>query len=174
MSDKEIIVNYNVDIITYSAAVHDIVKKFFDKEDNYTPHFGRANAVGVFFNYFVDDVSLAAYFSDVDGDLDLDFLLSNEDCMKIYNDALTKTDYYRLDFANAYGDAMEIVRVKSSTLVGAIGQFRDIVVQAIDKISPVFTEDNIAKLTRISDEVSNGNLSAESIVAAFGNSMKQE
>ena len=94
--------------------------------------------------------------------------------MKVYNDALAKTDYYRFDFANAYEDAMEIVRVKSSTLVGAVGQFRDIVVQAIEKISPVFTEDNIAKLTRISEEVSSGNLSAESIVAAFGNSLKHE
>ena len=174
MNDKEIIVNYNVDIVAYSAAVQDIAKKFFDEDGNYTPHFGRANAVGVFFNYFVDDVSLAAYFSDVDGDLDLDFLLNNEDCMKAYNDALTKTDYYRLDFANAYEDAMEIVRVKSSTLVGAVGQFRDIVVHAIEKISPVFTEDNIEKLTRISEEVSSGNLSADSIVAAFGNSLKQQ
>ena len=77
MNDKEIIVNYNVDIVAYSAAVQDIAKKFFDEDGNYTPHFGRANAVGVFFNYFVDDVSLAAYFSDVDGDLDLDYLLNN-------------------------------------------------------------------------------------------------
>ena len=42
----------------------------------------------------------------------------------------------------------------------------------VDKISPVFTGENLEKLTNIAKDVSNGNLSAESIVAAYGKSQR--
>ena len=116
MANKEIIVKDNVDIVIYSAAVQAIVNKFFDDENNYTPHFGRTNAITVFFNYFVDNVSLDNYFSDVDGELDVDFLLANEDCLKLYNEALKGNGTFRLDFCNAYADAIDIVNQKKNSI----------------------------------------------------------
>ena len=170
MTEKLIFVKDNVGIVEYTAAIQEIVKKFFDEDSNYTPHFGRINAVGVFFNYFVDADSLDAFFPDKD-EIDFDFLLNNGYCMNLYNDALNDNGGFRLDFANAYKDAMEIVKTRISTIAGAIEQFREGIMTIIDKISPFFSEDTINKLSKISDDVASGNLSAESIVNAFGKSM---
>lgn len=173
MSEKRIYVNNDVGIYVYSVAVQEIVKKFFDEDGNYTPHFGRINSVGVFFSYFVDNISLTNYFSEVeDNDINLDLFLNDEYCMELYNDALYDDVHYGLNFANAYIDALDIVKSKNSTLGGAIEQFKDSIIKIMDKIAPVFTEDTIDKLSKLSEEVANGNLSAESIVEAYANSPK--
>ena len=154
MANKEIIVKDNVDIVIYSAAVQAIANKFFDDENNYTPHFGRTNAITVFFNYFVD------------------FLLANEDCLKLYNESLKGNGTFRLDFCNAYTDAIDIVNQKKNSIGNVIDSIQSAISMIADKISPVFTGENLEKLTNIAKDVSNGNLSAESIVAAYGNSQR--
>lgn len=165
---EKIIVSDNVDIVTYSAAVNEIAEKFFDEDDNYTPQFGRANAVGVFFNRFVDIVSLEAYFADYDGEINIDLFLADENCLNIYNEALKNGAGYRLNFANAYADAMDIVKTKNTTIGGAVELFRSAISKIADKINPIFTDENIAKLEKISADVAKGDLSADSVVKALG------
>ena len=172
MANKEIIVKDNVDIVTYSAAVQAIVKKFFDDDNTYTPHFGRTNAVAVFFNYFVDNVSLYNYFADYDGDIDVDFLVANEDCLVAYNEALNDNKAFRLNFGNAYKDALDIVNQRNSSMGNVIDNIQNAISMIADKISPVFSGDNLERLTEIAKNVSNGNLSAESIINAYGNSAR--
>lgn len=170
--DKKIIVLDNVDMVTYGAAVTEIVKKFFDEDGNYTPQFGRANAIGVFFNRFVDIVSLESYFSDYDGEIDVNLFLANEDCLTAYNTALRNGAEYRLNFANAYADAMDIVKTRNSTFGGAVNMLMNGISKLADKVSPIFTEDNIDKLSKIADDVAKGDLSAESVVKALGGKSK--
>lgn len=172
MANKEIIIKENVDIVTYSAAVQAIADKFFDDENNYTPHFGRTNAIAVFFNYFVDGVSLDNYFSDYEGDIDVDFLIANEDCLAIYNVALKGEDIFRLNFNNAYIDAIDIVNQRKSSIGTIIDSIQKGMSTIVDKISPVLTGNNLENLEKIAKEVSDGNLSADSIVAAYGNSKR--
>ena len=169
---EKIIVLDNVDIVTYGAAVTEIVKKFFDEDGNYTPQFGRANAVGVFFNRFVDIVSLESYFSDYDGEIDVNLFLANEDCLTVYNTALRNGAEYRLNFANAYADAMDIVKTQNSTFGGAVNMLMNGISKLADKVSPIFTEDNIDKLSKIADDVAKGDLSAESVIKALGGKSK--
>ena len=165
---EKIIVLDNVDIVTYSAAVNEIAKKFFDEDDNYTPQFGRANAVGVFFNRFVDIVSLEAYFADYDGEINIDLFLADENCLNVYNEALKNGAGYRLNFANAYADAMDIVKTKNTTIGGAVELFKSAISKIADKINPIFTDDNIAKLEKISENVAKGDLSPDAVVKALG------
>lgn len=172
MANKEIIVKDNVNIIIYSAAVQAIVEKFFDDDNNYTPHFGRTNAVAVFFNYFVDGVSLDSYFADYDGDIDVDFLVANEDCLAIYNETLNNNDTFKLNFGNAYKDALDIVNQRNSSMGNVIDNIQKAISMIADKISPVFSGNNLERLTEIAKDVSSGNLSAESIVNAYGNSKR--
>ena len=172
MANKEIIVKDNVDIVTYSAAVQDIVDKFFDDENIYTPQFGRANAVGVFFKYFVDIESLDSYFENVGDILNIDFFLSNEDCLGLYNKALKDNGTFRLNFFNAYNDAIDIVKQKNTSFSSAIDNIKNAITYISDKISPIFSEDNIEKISRIAKDVSSGNLSMDSIVEAYGNSQR--
>lgn len=165
-----ILVNDNIDIVSYSSAVQDIVSKFYDEDGNYTPHFGRANAIGIFFSYFVDIDSLNSYFSDIDVDLDIDFLLSNEDCLKIYNDALSSKKGYRLDFANAYFDANKIVSQKNKSFESVINSIQKGILSIVKDILPNISEDNIERLTDIAKSVSEGNFNSKSIVDAYVNS----
>ena len=170
-SNRKIIVNTNTDMVTYGVAVQSIVNGFFDEDGKYTPQFGRANAVGVFFQFFVDEKSFNDYFADYADDIDLDFLLGNEECLRLYNCAMVEDNRYRLNFANAYKDAMDIIKVRTSTFAGVAGQFRNIIINAINEFSSIVTEENIEKLSKISDEVTNGSLNADSIVAAFGKAL---
>lgn len=165
--DKKLIVLDNVDIVTYSAAVSKIVEKFYDEDGNYTPHFGRANAIGVFFNYFVDETSLDAYFADDENDIDVDYLLSNDECLKLYNTALNNLMSYRLDFANAYFDALEIVRNKNTTIYGISEILQKAITKIFEKAEQVLTEENLDKFTNIAGNFKDGNISAESIVEEF-------
>ena len=165
---EKIIVLDNVDIVTYSAAVVEIAEKFFDEDDNYTPQFGRANSVGVFFNRFVDIISLEAYFADYDGEVNVDLFLADENCLKVYNKALKNDTDYRLNFANAYADAMDIVKTKNTTIGGAVELFKSAISKIADKINPIFTDDNIAKLEKISENVAKGDLSPDAVVKALG------
>lgn len=167
---KDIIVFDNVDIVTYSAAVREIAEKFFDEDGNYTPHFGRINSIGVFFNRFVDPVGLEAFFADKEVTIDL--LASEEGCLQLYNGALNRYRGFRLDFANAYADALDIVKQRNTTIGGVINLITDSLGKLSDKISPVLTEKNIDKIEKISKNISSGKLSADSIVEAIGKAIK--
>ena len=167
---EKIIVLDNVDIVTYSAAVREIAEKFFDEDGNYTPHFGRINSIGVFFNRFVDTVGLEAYFADQEVTIDL--LANTEGCLQLYNAALNKYRGFRLDFANAYADAMDIVKQRNTTIGGAIEMFQKGIEKIADKINPIFSQDNIDKLTKISEDVAKGDLSADAIVKAISKKKK--
>lgn len=174
MDDKKLIIKNNIDIAEYSAAVQNIAKMFFDEDGTYTPHFGRANAIGVFFNYFVDGDSLLDYFSEEQKKLDLNFLLENEECLSFYNNALTSAGYYRLDFANAYADAMEIVRAKNHSFAGLFEGFKSILGSILEKAGDLLTEDKINKLAEISNEITNGNISKDSIFEAYNALIKMD
>lgn len=165
MANKEIIVKDNVDIVTYTAIVNDIVEKFFD-DGNYTPHFGRMNSVGVFFNYFVDVDSLNEHF-DIDGLLNIDFIITNAECMAIYNEALKGDGTYCLNFANAYVDAMAIVKQRNSSFSNVIENIKTAATYISDKIAPTLEGDNLQRLTKIAEDLSNGDLSVDSVVAAL-------
>jgi hypothetical protein len=167
---KDIIVFDNVDIVTYSAAVREIAEKFFDEDGNYTPHFGRINSIGVFFNRFVDPVGLEAFFADKEVTIDL--LASEEGCLQLYNGALNRYRGFRLDFANAYADALDIVKQRNTTIGGVINLITDSLGKLSDKISPVLTEKNIDKIEKISENIASGKLSADSIVEAIGKTIK--
>ena len=167
---KDIIVFDNVDIVTYSAAVREIAEKFFDEDGNYTPHFGRINSIGVFFNRFVDPVGLEAFFADKE--ITIDLLASEEGCLQLYNGALNRYRGFRLDFANAYADALDIVKQRNTTIGGVINLITDSLGKLSDKISPVLTEKNIDKIEKISKNISSGKLSADSIVEAIGKAIK--
>lgn len=171
MANKEIIVKDNVDIVIYTTAVNEIVDKFFSEGD-YTPHFGRINSVGVFFNYFVNLESIDDYLNDANNTFDLDYILSNDEYMALYNTALNGDGSYKLNFANAFSDAMDIVKQRNASFSGVIDNIKNAAAFIYDKISPTFTGENIERLSEIAKDVSNGNLSAESIVSAYGNSQR--
>lgn len=152
MNSKDIKVNENIGIIEYSAAVMEIASKFFDEDGNYTPHFGRINAMMVFFNYFVSEDDLNQLFSNVPDDAEEDYLFANQECLAMYNEALKGDGTYRLNFANAYSDALEIVNTRKSSLTRAIDAIGSMVDDMLNKFQSTLSEENIKTLQSFANE----------------------
>lgn len=155
----------NLDIVAYGAAVQEIAQKFFDGDGNYAPHIGKANAMLVFYNYFVTE----SKFNDIPvEEFDTDQFFADEEFLEEYNKALVNNQRIRFNFGNAYADALEIVNTRKSSIYTIIDRIQAGLEGLVDKISPVITEENLNKLAKISDDVAKGDLSAESVLKAIG------
>ena len=91
-----------------------------------------------------------------------------------YNKALKGDGIVRLDFANAYADAMQIVNTRKDSINGGVDRLKFALEEIINKISPIFTGENIDKISKIASDVAKGNLTPETIVAAYENSKRIE
>ena len=140
-------INDNLDIVTYGAAVREIADKFFDGDGNYAPHIGKANAMVVFYNYFVAESKFAEMPAE---EFTTDLFFSDEEFLSEYNKALKNCAEVRFNF-------------------GVVEQFEKAIINLSDKISPILSGETIDKIAKISDDVTKGNLSAESVVKALGN-----
>ena len=75
----------NLDIVAYGAAVREIADKFFDSDGNYAPHIGKANAMVVFYNYFV----IESKFSEMTPEeFTTDLFFTDEEFLSEYNKAI--------------------------------------------------------------------------------------
>lgn len=156
----------NLDIVAYGAVVREIAEKFFDSDGNYAPHIGKANAMVVFYNYFV----IESKYNDMSPDeFTTDLFFSDEEFLIEYNKAIDDCAEICFNFGNAYKDAIDIVNTKKSSIGRAVEMFEKSIVNLAAKISPIFSNENIDKIAKISDDVAKGDLSAESIVKAIGN-----
>lgn len=157
----------NVDLSVYVSAVNDIVRGFFDEDNNYTPHIGRANAVGVFFNYFVDEESINQYFGESDDQIDSGVLLKGEKCMSAYNVALNDNNKYQLDFPNAYADALDIVNTRKSSLRYSLEVVTRAIEGLLERFSGVLNEDNLDKIAGIFEQVKNEDFDTDKLIKAY-------
>lgn len=148
----------SVDLLTYVQAVNDIVEKYFDEDGNYTPHLGRANSVGVLFNYFVDEESMNAKFPESDEQLDVQLLLQDAECMALYEKATLGKGRYDLDFANAMSDALDIINTRKTSLRYSFEILLNALSDMLDKFSSTLDESNVAKISEIVNKISQGNI----------------
>lgn len=155
-----------VGIVEYCAAVNEMVEYFFDEDGNYEPQFGRINVVKVFFNYFVDGDSIKEYFADIDGEIEIDDIMNSDDCLELFNNELRKGGDYRLNFCNAYREAMEIVNQKKQGWENAARVIVRSVNEILDRISGELSEDKIEKFKKIVSEIREVNVTPEQIINA--------
>ncbi len=162
-------INDNLDIVAYGAAVREIADKFFDGDGNYVPYIGKANAMVIFYNYFV----VESKFSDIPAnEFTTDLFFSDEEFLNEYNKAIKDCDEIKFNFGNAYADAIDIVNTKKSSIGRAVEMFEKSIINLAAKLSPIFSDDKIDKIAKISDDIAKGDLSAESVIKAIGNKIR--
>ena len=151
----------------FAEVEQDFVKEFFDDEGEYVPHIGRLNAMRLFYNECVieSNFELSHDFEDA---LQMGVLVEDEEFIEQFNAALKGDGTIRLDFANAYAEAMEIVNVRKGSFGNAVNVIKNAISNVVDMINPVLGKENIEKFNKLADTFSKGNLSADSIVEAFG------
>lgn len=163
------VIKKNLSVIDYVTLVNGIVNDFFDAETGeYTPHIGRLNAMRLFYNECVTDskFDLPHDFEDA---LQMDVLVEDDEFIKEFNAAVVGDGVIRLDFANAYADAMEAVNAKKNSFGNAVNIIRKAIEKVSESISSVVTDESLEKLTKIADSVNTNNLSLDSFVKAYSN-----
>lgn len=165
-------VDTKLDIIDYVSMVNEIVLEFFNSDGVYQPHIGKLNAMRLFYNKCVTkskfDVSLG---HDIIDAMDMVLIVKDNNFIEKYNEAIAAGSYIQLDFGNAYKDAMEIVDVKKSSFGSAVEIVKNMIMGIVDKVSPILTPENIENVSKIAADISEGKLSAESLVDAYANHM---
>lgn len=167
------VIKKNLSVIDYVTLVNGIANDFFDSETGeYTPHIGRLNAMRLFYNECVTEskFDLPHDFEDA---LQMDVLVEDEEFIKEFNAAVVGDGVVRLDFANAYADAMEAVNAKKNSFGNAVNIIKRIIEKFSESISSVVTDESLEKLAKIAEGVNANNLNLDSFVKAYSNYLEE-
>lgn len=162
-------VHTDLGIVEYCAIVKSIADGYFDDEFEFVPHFGKLNAMRLFYNICVEDDILGKPH-DISDALEMEDLVKDYEFIKAFRQATEKDDGLSLSFANAYYDAIKIVNTKKGSLNRAVDVIKSVLNNVVDSMGSMFNEENMAKIQKMSEDIASGKLSNESIVEAFGNS----
>lgn len=170
MSKTKIVVDTNVSLLDYMALVDSIVDAYFDIDGEYQPQYGMINTMALFYKGCVIESELD---SEVPHDFDdimlVEKLARNEDFIREFNEA-TSYDGYGLTFNSAYNDAMDIITQKKMSHTYSIDAMKKAILEMINSVSDIMTQDNIDAAVRIAHDVREGKIDYSSIIAGFNNS----
>ena len=125
----ELTVNTALSVVDYSVLAEAIVNGFFDESGNYSPYFGKINAIAMFYNFCVTESEFDEEFNHhIDDLIYVDKLAANRDFMNEFNKAIKDTDEIKLNFGNAYNDALKIVDEKKNGVDRVIKFIKDLAV----------------------------------------------
>lgn len=162
-----------LELAEYISLVDSLAKEFFDDENNYSPHWGELNAVREFYNRCVKE-DIAGLPHDISDASLIAGLLENKDFTHAFERC--KDDYLeygctsRLTFGNAYATAKDIVNVKVQSFNYAVESLKIVANNFLKGIIDSLSPENVDKIEKIANQISNGELSAEAISEAVGNS----
>ena len=161
------IIKTDLDAITYTAVVNELVENYFTSDGNYAPHFGLFNAMCTFYNVCVIESKLDDKLTSEMTALDaVNVLATNSSFMTAFNDAICDSSYC-LNFANAYRDAMEIIDIKKSPMNIAVNMLKNALDDIIDKIAPVLNEDNIKNIGEIAKSIAGNNNLSKTLIEEY-------
>lgn len=158
-----------LDITDYVVIVEAIVKEYFDESGAYTPHIGILNAMRIFYNEVVTDTDIDVPHNVIDT-TEMEAFVNDKDFIIAFNAAIRGSGELKLDFANAYKDALDIVETRKNSFGAIIDNIQDILIKFADKVTPALTGENVDKIAKIAEDIASGKLSSEAIAAAYGNS----
>ena len=160
------IVNTDFDVVTYTAVVEELVENHFDVSGEYAPHMGMLKTMCTFYNYCVSDPKLDEEVSGISSIEAINILATTEEFLNAYNSNLY-CHTNKMNFANAYKHAMQIVENKKS----GFGYIADLLKSAVDeigaKLSPVLTQENIDAIKKIASNMGDNQNVAQAIVSEY-------
>lgn len=167
MMKKKRKVNYDtsMSVVDYAIVVECMASEFYNLENGtYQPHLGMLNVMRVYYNNFYknekDDAIVDA--------LDMDELVTDEAFIESFNNSINSCDGFRLDFANAYRDAMDIVETRKTSVGRIFSEIKNGIEELVNVVSPTMDEDNINKIFSVVQEIAKGNVSMDKIVKSYG------
>jgi len=147
-------INTKLNLYDYIAVVEEIAFGFFSESDEYRPHYGRLNAMRVFYNLCVKESSHDETVPHDFVDLSmLETIVDDDEFIVEYRKAIV-FDEYDLSFGSAYADAIRIVHEKNrsnGTILGKIlkylqGISNDMSSVDINEVAKAINGANVDKL----------------------------
>ncbi len=167
------IIKTDLNVVDYYTLVDEIAFDYFDDNGEYQPHVGIMNTMRLFYNRCVVQ---SKFDNEIPHDnvdaVVIDPLLVDDEFIKTFNQALAGDGYTRLDFANAYKAAMDIVNVKKASLNYSINLIKKSLLEVVDVISPALSQDNIAAVAKIAQNIARGEISSDAVVKAYANQFR--
>lgn len=172
MENKKMVVDTNLGIVDFLQVVNDIALEYFDVDGVYQPHIGMLNAMRVFYNICVKESQFDdEYGHDIFDAFDMENIMKDEDFILEFNRAINPS-YVKLDFANAYIRALEIVENKKTSLGAAIDAIRNLIFRLMDYADGIFKDENLDKIADIAEKISAGKINAGTLVEAYTQSQR--
>ena len=161
MENKQMIVDTNLGIIDFLQVVNDIALEYFNVDGVYQPHIGMLNAMRVFYNICVKESRFdEEYGHDIFDALDMEDIVKDESFIDEFNKAIS-TPRVKLDFANAYEQALKIVKDRKTSLTSAVDTIRNLLLWLMDGMDEVFKNENIDKIANIVEKISSAKNSTQ-------------
>ena len=148
-------IEYPLTAIEYGSVVELIASGYFDAEGEYDAFTGVLNSMYVFYKFCYkkddEDVSNADDMAEI-AENDLDFI-------EAFNNAISGNGYVCFNFANAYYDAMELVRYRQDTAVLLINKMK----ATLDKVAKKMLDLTAERFGELTDKVLDSGISVEDI-----------
>lgn len=172
MKTKKMVVNTNLKMVDYLVMVNEIVLEYFNEEGEYQPQIGTLNAMRLFYNNCVVESKFDISHDIVDA-MDMEPIVNDDEFIAAFNDAIIgDCPGICMDFANAYKDALDIVETKKTSIERAVNSVKNMITSILDVINPLLSDEHIDKVSEIARDVSNGKISAEAVIDAYGKSKR--
>jgi len=175
--------NTKLSVLEYCVVVEAIANGFFtspaEDEDaetfvpKYSPHYGRLNAMRIFYNVCV---TKCKFDEEIPHNVDENFTVLNpvfeddEFISAFMNGIQVGMSGYGLNFANAFQDAMEMVANRKQYYNSGVIYLQKVIKKVKGIFGDLFSEENIGYLSALAENMSNGKISNEGIVEAYGKS----
>lgn len=156
-------------LFDYIVMVDAIASEYFNENGEYNPHIGRINVMRLFYNYCVKKSPFdEKYGHDVVLATDMEEIVADKAFVYAVNDSIENdSNRMELNFGNAYHDAMEIVNAKKASFGQAVEQMSTMATGLVDKLTGVFTKENLDKVTKIAELLGAGKLDVDAITSAY-------
>lgn len=162
---KNIIVKTDFDLIKFVSLVQEIAEGFFD-EDEYVPHIGELNAMRLYYNECVVESKFDIPHNFEDANLLAD-LVRDKGFMCCYNRDVCVDGTSKLDFANAYSKALDIVEYRKGSAYTIVNILKRTVGEIVESVGTLLSSDNIEKLADVAKDMSNGSAVAEKFLETY-------
>lgn len=163
-------INKELELMQYMMVVEEISNNFFDNEANeYLPYIGELNAMRVFFNNCVV-IENEEYVYPMETHDDMVEIVKDGYFLEAYNAAIKDNGFRKLDFANAYKDAKDIVEYRKGSIQSLTRSIESIFMNFMNEFKGSFTDDKLAQIGNIVEQIGNGKITEQAIVDAYGNS----
>lgn len=166
---NNITINDKLSLIEYMATINNISKEFFDDNGDYTPQFGKLNAMRLFYNICVKD-DIANLPHNISDAFQMEELVKDKRFISEFDIAIKNKYSSELTFSNAYNTAIDIVKNKRNSANRIVDMLQKMLSNLLGDIIDSLSEENLNKIEKIAKDISDGKISNDTIMQALENS----